>query len=119
MDFPAERMQLTGIQNHRNQWEHSEKCLCGAGSCVITRLNAAPSLSVVLNLQLVPEVCCRPQRPVKEYRLFVIGSVTTECTQQQMRNRKKKNALGVEMSCEQLGSTTEHLRGVIDSLQCF
>lgn len=31
----------------------------------------------------------------------------------------KKNALGVEMSCEQLGSTTEHLRGVIDSHQCF
>lgn len=59
-----------------------------------------------------------PHRPVKEYWLFVIGSVTTECTQQQMRNRKK-NALGVEMSCEQLGSTTEHLRGVIDSLQCF
>lgn len=28
----------------------------------------------------------------------------------------EKNALGVEMSCEQLGSTTEHLRGVIDSL---
>ncbi len=33
--------------------------------------------------------------------------------------KQKKNALGVEMSCEQLGSTTEHLRGVIDSLQCF
>lgn len=30
--------------------------------------------------------------------------------------KKKKNASGVEMSCEQLGSTTEHLRGVIDSL---
>lgn len=74
------------------QWKC--KCLCGAGSCVITRLNAAPSLSVVLNLQPVPEVCCRPQRPVKEYRLFVIGSVTTECTQQQMRNRKKKKCFG-------------------------
>lgn len=65
------------------------KCCCAAGSCVITRLNAAPSLSVVLNLQPVPEVCCSPRRPMKEYRLFVIGSVTTECTQQQMRNRKK------------------------------
>lgn len=28
----------------------------------------------------------------------------------------EKSALGVEMSCEQLGSTTEHLRGDIDSL---
>lgn len=28
----------------------------------------------------------------------------------------QKNASGVEMSCEQLGSTTEHLRGVTDSL---
>lgn len=65
------------------------KCLCAAGSCVITRLNGGPSLSVVLNLQPVPEVCCRLQRPMKEYRLFVIGSVTTECTRQQMRNRKK------------------------------
>ena len=65
------------------------KCSCATDSRVITRLNAAPSLSVVLNLQLVPEVCCRPPRPMKEYRLFVIGSVTTECTRQQMRNRKK------------------------------
>lgn len=40
-----------------------------------------------------PEVCCRLQRPMKEYRLFVIGSVTTECTRQQMR-KWKKNALG-------------------------
>lgn len=32
---------------------------------------------------------------------------------------QKKKALGIEMSCEQLGSTTEHLRGDIDSLQCF
>lgn len=51
-------------------------------------LNAAPALSMVLNLQPEPEVCCRQQRPMKEYRLFVIGSVTTVCTQQQMRNRK-------------------------------
>lgn len=57
---------------------------------MITRLIAAPSLSVVLNLQPEPEVCCRLQRPMKEYRLFVIGSVTTECTQQQMRKWKKK-----------------------------
>lgn len=35
------------------------------------------------------------------------------------KKKEKKNALGVEMSCEQLGSTTEHLRGVIDSRQCF
>lgn len=35
------------------------------------------------------------------------------------KEKEKKNALGVEMSCEQLGSTTEHLRGVIDSRQCF
>lgn len=84
---------------------------------VITKLNAAPSLSVVLNLQPeVPEVCCRLQRPVKEYRLFVIGCVTTA---KQGGKKKRKNALGVEMSCEQLGSTTEHLRGVIDSRQCF
>lgn len=55
--------------------------------CVYT-LNAAPALSMVLNLQPEPEVCCRQQRPMKEYRLFVIGSVTTVCTQQQMRNRK-------------------------------
>lgn len=33
--------------------------------------------------------------------------------------KKEKKSFGVEMSCEQLGSTTEHLRGVIDSLQCF
>lgn len=59
---------------------------CAAGSYVITRLNAALSLSMVLNVQPVPEVCCRLQGPMKEYRLFVIGSVTTECTQQQMRN---------------------------------
>lgn len=44
---------------------------------------------MVLNLKPVLEVCCRLQGPMKEYRLFVIGSVTTECTQQQMRNRKK------------------------------
>lgn len=82
---------------------------------VITKLNAAPSLSMVLNLQPeVPEVCCSLQRPVKEYRLFVIGCVTTA-----KQGEKRKNALGVEMSCEQLGSTTEHLRGVIDSRQCF
>ena len=76
----------------RRRWvlQRRAKCLCAAGSCVITRLNAAPSLSVVLNLQPVAEVCCSPPRPMKEYRLFVIGSVTTECTQQQMRNRKKK-----------------------------
>lgn len=96
------------------------KGLCPAGSCVITRLNAAPALSAVLNLQPVQEVCCREPHPMKEYRLFVIGSVTTECTWQQMLNRKEKNCFGgVEMSCEQLGSTTEHLRGVIDSLPCF
>lgn len=83
-------------------------------ACDYTRLNSAPSLSVVLNLPVL-EVCCRPQHPVKEYRLVVIGSVTTEGTRQQMPNIKK-NASGVEMSCEQLGSTTEHLRGVIDSL---
>lgn len=35
------------------------------------------------------------------------------------KQKENKNALGVEMPCEQLGSTTEHLRGVIDSLQCF
>lgn len=40
-------------------------------------------------------------------------------TNAKLEKKKKKNALGVEMSCEQLGSTTEHLRGVIDSLQCF
>lgn len=41
-----------------------------------------------------PEVCCRLQRPMKEYRLFVIGSVTTECTRQQMRKWKKKMLWG-------------------------
>lgn len=70
------------------------KGLCPAGSCVITRLNAAPALSAVLNLQPVQEVCCREPHPMKEYRLFVIGSVTTECTWQQMLNRKEKTALG-------------------------
>lgn len=71
------------------QSKGKRKRFCAAGSCVITGLNAAPSLSVVLNLQPVPEVCCRLRSPMKEYRLVVIGSVTVECTQQQMRNRKK------------------------------
>lgn len=57
---------------------------------VITKLNAAPSLSMVLNLQPeVPKVCCRLPRPVKEYRLFVIGCVTTA-----KQGEKKKKRFG-------------------------
>lgn len=67
-----------------------EACVRAADSCVITWLNAALSLSAVLNLQpTMPEVCCRLQRPVKEYRLFVIGCVTT-AKQEEKKKRKKK-----------------------------
>lgn len=100
-DFPIVLWGVIGLISRKRmrsyQWKKKRKHsvwsqkqrICVAGSSVIERLNVALSLSVVLNLRPVPEVCCSLRRPMKEYWLFVIGSVTKECTRQQMRNRKK------------------------------
>lgn len=73
---------------------HAVKGVSRPSVHAFTRLNAVPSLSVVLNLQPEPEVRRTPRRPVKEYRLFfLIGSVTTEWPRQQMRtggNRERE-----------------------------
>lgn len=94
--------------------------MCFLVSCVITWLNAAAaSLSVVLK---PPTIGARGllQAAASYERLSTFCNRKCDHGVHPATDEKqKKNALGVEMSCEQLGSTTEHLRGVIDSLQCF
>lgn len=106
----------------RYAWVESLRSRLGGAHlcCGFTRDYAAEcgaaALSVVLNSP-VPEVCSRPLAPCER----VSTSCNRKCDHRgypatDAECEKNKNALGVEMSCEQLGSTTEHLRGVIDSL---
>lgn len=81
------------MQNHRNYWKYSESkvFVCCWFMCDYT-VECGRSVAIHGPEPLTggrAEVCCRPQRHMKEYRLFVIESVTTECTRQRMRNWKK------------------------------
>lgn len=69
-------------------------CFFPAGSCVIMLWMQPRSYPWSWTSSRVPEVCCSLPRPMKEYRLFVIGSVTAEFTRQQMPRTEKKRFRG-------------------------